>query len=248
MHGILAMGATHLSRLCPSRQAHYVTLAARNHDTALPGFQSALENINPENCHALILYSKSLLWCSLASDVSSKETKIELGTDKWLPQWFYLLRGSCHIAEFFRTMTKDWSHGVHRTNSVFDYSKSPDDEQITALTSQLLLVTQSASCEIVLTALRQAFARAYQHNDNTPFRDAINFWIASLPETYIQSVQKKEPWALVVLAHFCVLFHRSEKVWFMKGHATRLLLSIIEFLDTSWRRFVEWPCQELGIE
>jgi hypothetical protein len=53
MHGILAMAATHLSRLRPSRQCHYAMIAASKHSVSIPEFRSALGSINERNCDAV---------------------------------------------------------------------------------------------------------------------------------------------------------------------------------------------------
>lgn len=249
MHGMLAMAATHLSQLRPSRQAYYAMLSAKNHENALPEFRLALQDINSKNCHALIAYSKALVWCLMASDESSSQMRVAPGVEcGWLPQWFPLLRGSCQIVEYSRTWIKEGPHVLQKLDSTVDYSETLGYRQISTLMSQLLPLTESLSCEIVLIALRESFVRASIHHHNTPFRNAINFWIGSLPDEYVVLLQKKEPWTLVALAHFCVLVHQCEFVWFMKGHATRLLLSIVECLDSTWRCYVQWPCKELGID
>lgn len=243
MHGILAMAATHLSRLRPSRQAYYAALGAKNHDQALPRFQSTLREMNSENCHALIFYSKSLVWCSMAS---GEHRDVDAGSN-WLPQWFYLLRGSCLIVKSSKIWLEDGPFRSHKLDDFVNHEESPDDERIRALLSQYSFLNESMLCKTVFLALREAFTRASMHQHNTPYRNAINFWISSLPNEYVSLLQTKEPWALVVLAHFCVLLHRSESVWFMKGQAARLMSLIVEFLDSNWRQLVQWPCQEIGI-
>lgn len=249
MRGVLAMAAIHLSRLRPSRQEHYAMMAAQHHSKAFPEFQSALQNITEENCHALISFSKRLLWCSMAREESSDGRRVaSKGADSWLPSWFHLLRGSCYLVEFARPWIEGDVNICPPAESPVDYSETSAHQQVVSLMSELLPMAQSTSCETVLTALQESFARAAMRHQNTPYRHAINFWVGSLPDDYVESLQKKEPWALVVLAHFCVLFHRSETVWFMRGHAMRLMLSITECLDPSWKRFIQWPCEELGIE
>lgn len=56
---------------------------------------------------------------------------------------------------------------------------------------------------------------------------------------------KEDPLALIVLAHFCVLFHRSETHWFMKGNGARLLQSISERPDIRWHEYHKWPLEDI---
>lgn len=248
MHGILAMAATHLSRLRPSRQKHYSVAAARHHENGLPDFQSALQDINRTNCHAVMSFSKTLLWCSIANGGSYNEQRNSSSRENWLPQWFHLLRGSCLVVETSRPWIQDGPHVLYDLDDTADCSKNPDVQQISKLMSQVPQLTDHPLCMTVLAVLRESFARASMHHHSTPVRNAINFWISSLPDEYIELLQGKELWALIVLAHFCVLFYRFETAWYMKAQATRLMLMITESLDPTWKRWIEWPGQEVGIE
>lgn len=248
MRGILAMGATHLSRLRPSRQAHYDLLAASNHTKALPNFRSGLRNMNSENCYPLIVYSKSLVWCSMASDPSAASTEsAKRSSTTWLPHWFTLLHGSCVVVETSRRLLTTRPPMVQTSDDQLDDIETPDDNQFLTLHAQLLRQNAPVLSQTILLKLREAFVRASLPKQNTPYRNAINSWFGSLPDQYILSLQQKEPWALILLAHFCVLLHRSETVWIMKGHAMRLLLLIDELLSDEWKEMISWPCIEVGI-
>lgn len=60
-------------------------------------------------------------------------------------------------------------------------------------------------------------------------------------------VKVDEIWTLTVLPYFCVLVHRSETVWFIKGHGIALLLSIRERFDPYWHKFLAWPEKQIDI-
>lgn len=78
-----------------------------------------------------------------------------------------------------------------------------------------------------------------------PLRNAINYWAGALPNDHIAFLQKEDPLALIVLAHFCVLFHRPETHWFMKGNGARLLQSISERPDIRWHEYHKWPLEDI---
>lgn len=247
MRGILAMAATHLGRLRPERQSHYIMLAAMNHDISLPEFQSALQHISAENCLAVISYSKCLLWCSIVGNGSSKSTiTISETKTSWLPQWFDLLRGSCLIVESCRAWIKGGPHVMPRLGATVDCAANSDDAHIRTLISDLQVLPECSSWMTVFDSLRDAFALASMRHLNTPTRNAINYWIGSLSDDHIKSLQEKEPWALVALAHFCVLLDRLETESFPDGHAKKLMLIITESLDVHWKRYIRWPCEEIG--
>lgn len=252
------MAAVHLSRLRPSQEDKYSTIALRYQSQALPVFNASIQNINEQNCHAVIAFSKGILWSAFASPqgLGSDLKSTNFGRD-WLPNWFYLLRGSCLIVEAAAPWIRDGPHRqlVDDLEKPIDYTISLDDSRILAMICQVMLLegseidrVENEVRECVLSKLRDSFARAAASDENTPLRNAINGWIGSLPEEYMILLQRKEPWALIALAHFCILVHRSETVWFMKGQGTRLILLILENLDDKFNSWIRWPCQELGIE
>lgn len=248
MRGILAMAAVHLSRLRPEYQAYYEMIATKHHNNAMSDFRSALQNINQANFEALISFSKGLLWSSLAKDPKSSGLKSTESTeDNWLPQWFHLLRGSCSIVESSRVWITKGPHLRANLDITLAYLQDTAVAQISTLISNLQNMTESPLCTTVLSALRESFARACIKSINTPYRSAINFWIASLPDEYYVLLQKDEPWALVALSYFCVLLYHSEPTWFIRINTTNLLLSITNRLDCAWQGFVEYPCSQLGI-
>ncbi|KAB8349826.1 hypothetical protein FH972_023839 [Carpinus fangiana] len=248
MRGLLAMAATHLSRLQPASQPHYAMMAARHQSASISDFRAAVPHLNHDNYQALIAYAKSLLWCAFATDEGS-EGQGAPETNDWLPRWFWLLHGSCQIVESARPWIDSGPHALYKPDRrISDISPSPDDHHIKEIMDQTLLrIGPNALCSSVFSSLREAFARASMHHENTPLRNAMNTWAGSLPYSYIQSLHKEEPWALVALAAFCVLVDRSETVWFMKGHAKPLFISIVDRLNGTWRQCVEWPIQELGV-
>lgn len=250
MRGILAKAAVHLSWLRPTQQQHYTLLAARHHGRALPEFRSTLQRLDAHNYSAVIAYSFSLVWCAFARHtMSSTDGLISQNPrkDDWLPEWFSLLRGSCVLVNSCRVWIKTGTHVLPELGDSFSSSQSLDNDRILDLTIRLVPLSEPSLCEKVLSTLRHSFALASMHDQNTPLRNAVNFWIGALPDQYLILLKGGEPWALVVMAHFCVLVHRSETRWFMKGHAAQLLQKIVERLGNSWEEYLQWPCEEVGV-
>lgn len=66
MRGILAKAAVQLSWLRPARKELYLLLAGKHHNATLPELRSALQHMDRDNCYALIMYAKDLVWYSFA--------------------------------------------------------------------------------------------------------------------------------------------------------------------------------------
>ncbi|MCJ1242040.1 hypothetical protein MMC14_010047 [Varicellaria rhodocarpa] len=252
------MVAVHLSRLRPSCSEEYLLIARRHQGVALPAFRTATHDINEKNCHALVAFSKGLLWAAFAS-LHEPDSDIPLdgdGSEDWLPQWFHLLRGSCLLVNGAHKWIKEGPYVclVNYLGQSLDHTPCPcpDDEHIMPFISYLTTMLMNPLLDVerhelgvevnVALHLRDSFTRTSIPNQNTPLRNTINAWMSSLPQDYIQFLRERKLRSLVILAYFCVLIHRSETVWFMQGNAERLLVSILRRLDNRHREWIAWPC------
>jgi hypothetical protein len=73
-------------------------------------------------------------------------------------------------------------------------------------------------------------------------------WPITIPEAYIEMVQQRNPAALVLLAHFCILLKRCGARWWIEGKAEELLAKITRVLEGAdgWLQWIEWPMREVG--
>lgn len=250
MHGILAKAAIHLSRLRPARQRHYFLLAAKHHGHALPEFRSALQEINEDNYSALITYSFTLVWCAFAGypvSFASEGVLQSIGGVRWLPGWFCLLRGSCLIVQSCAAWNRSATHVPPQADDWSTFLRSHDNHRLNVLRADLMSTSQAPTYGRILSILHHSFILASMHHQNTPLRKAINFWVGNLPSEYFRELQREDPWALVLMAHFCIIVHRSETRWFMRGQAAQLLQAIVDRLHGSWHRHILWPIEAVGL-
>ncbi|KAI9701736.1 MAG: hypothetical protein M1820_006364 [Bogoriella megaspora] len=255
MHGILSMAAVHLARIRPARQEEYLLIASRYQNLALPAYRSAVQHLDARNCHALVAFSKGILWSAFAYPpcIVSPGFAIDVDEDgDWLPNWFHLLYGSCMLVKAARGWIEAGPH-PHLVNLLIaplEPAVDSDTQHILDFVAHLNMIsgdvgeTESLTIEIETDAalrLCNSFAIAAMSDQNTPLRNAVNAWIESLPPAYLTMLQNKNPRSLVILAFFCVLIQRSETVWYMQGNAKRLLLVIEQNLDSSYMPWIHWP-------
>ena len=243
MRGILAEAAVHLSWLRPAQKAHYTTLAAKHHSLAIPEFRSAMATVHQGNYRALVEYAFTLVWCSFAW-FDAFSARDALLSDNWLPNWFHLLRGACLVVSRPPQAKYGPSTADESFATAMDFLSHNDFYHLSMLELELLPLVNSPISGEVLAILKHSFALASMRHVNTPLRLAMNFWVGSLPDTFIDLLHKKEPWSLVVLAHFAILVKRSETRWFMQGHGLVLYRLATEPLSEYWTGFLRWPSQE----
>lgn len=76
-------------------------------------------------------------------------------------------------------------------------------------------------------------------------------WPIVIPDAFIDMVQAHNPYALVLLAHYCILLKRNDSRWWIEGKAEELLHKIRILLDREagaerWEDWILWPVAEVG--
>lgn len=71
-------------------------------------------------------------------------------------------------------------------------------------------------------------------------------WMQSIPAQFIELVRARQPFALVLLAHFAVVLHSLRGHWWMGDWGMRVLESIGQSLDPEWRPYLCWVVDATG--
>jgi len=102
-----------------------------------------------------------------------------------------------------------------------------------------------------LFLLRRVFVVTVADNGIEPQAATLS-WPIVIPDAYIEMVRQRNPQALVLLAHYCLLLKRVDDRWWIEGKAEELLGKIARVLVASeegaeWERWIEWPVREVGV-
>ena len=71
-------------------------------------------------------------------------------------------------------------------------------------------------------------------------------WIWFIPSRFIELMRIREPFALVILAHFAVIMHSLRGHWWMGEWGSRVLEVIGQTLDAEWRQSISWVIDATG--
>ncbi|KAL1969762.1 hypothetical protein VTN77DRAFT_8315 [Rasamsonia byssochlamydoides] len=253
MHGILALSALHLIQLNrgSDRCKDYVELATSHQSLALALFRKELNNINPSNCQAMFAFSSIATVLAFAFAQSTGVQSLPPIDE--MVQIFNLCRGIHGILETAR----EWIKGSWVSSLLaFGWSTKPGclpQEVCDKIASIFKLnadlertgfsVEEQAACEHAISELSVSFEKIYSGLDSvTVFR-----WPVVLKPLYISLLRDRRPMAIVVLAHYCILLHTLDNRWWLKGWTHQLLHSIYSLLDSSWREFIRWPIEAIGL-
>jgi len=266
-HGLLACSALHLAHLNPkARQRHQLTAAYYQHK-ALPEFRLAIGNVNESNCNALLAFSQLLIIHCFAAD-EQDETLFLVGAreEAGLPDWLQVIRGSCSLFgdswEVIRNgaLMPLVTEGLWNQHDLPRLTKSKYAARLDVLvnmpfsgkgpTTNGVNDKNFSSLAGAFVKLHEAFAIAEEARAESKYTlwTAVHSWPAQVPQEYLDLLKDRDPIALILLAHFCILLEPFESDWCFTGFRKRLLSRIYKKLDPEWRQWLRWPLEEIGLQ
>lgn len=246
MQEILALSALHLSVLHPAQQEFYHHQASGLQTCALTIFDGSHLVVDDENCVSIALFSFLSAIHSLCGVVSSLNNDYSNFLNSFI-HCFDLHRDlrprlraiKSHALRLLQQLELQEALAAgeekHNTN---DMIGKECDELRALLSSADLGPASMAICEIAIDHLQRTFDREHMSNgrDNT-----FASWPILVPTEYMNLVIKRNPEALVILAHYAVLLHAHRRDWFI-GEAGRYLIhEISRHLGSYWDNWMAWP-------
>lgn len=101
--------------------------------------------------------------------------------------------------------------------------------------------------ETTLQMLKSVYSLTLMQNDISII-SATMAWMTLVPEEFILLVEDRIPEALLILASYCVILKKMDDVWWCRGIANNLLMTLIKFLGGEkgrWKRYLRWPIEEV---
>lgn len=253
---ILSLSANYIAMSYPDSRESFGIEAARYRDLAMKALGKTVKEVNNDNFFAVFNFTRLITLCCLAG---IQLNKLEAAADDTaptsvLPEWFPIqhqgkalvwpYRGSGRI---IRAMHGPWeSLTLSNAMPEYDLSNNPYDERLHELEIALKFITDTTvdpSCVDALNILRRVWTTPYRDEGNA-FRDMALMWPTRVPAVYLELVESGDPVALIIMAHYWVLWSLSEAhYWYMKGHAETMLLRIVQKLDPQWQSWIEWPIE-----
>ncbi|OBR06943.1 Fungal Zn binuclear cluster domain-containing protein [Colletotrichum higginsianum IMI 349063] len=269
LHQLLAFSAYHLAYLQPDCRHAYLMQAAQHQNDAINGMRGTLlGTISPINCHALFASSIFLTLSAFATYPSYEKYNPTFSPVESMLDIFTLSDG---MSAILRSSDDDIRKGPLREIFV----RSPGDTtptnvepslqplfdrlpRLSARLSDMLGATAGTggregkyTITSSIIALSESVAKVSTINIMSApaeFR-AVFMWPVLLSTDYMDMLRLRQPAALVVLAHYCVIIHLAEPFcWFLTGW-TRALLSVIseQLTGTPWEELVMWPIEIVGL-
>lgn len=261
LRGILAVSAFHMAHAHPDRKAEYTLIGTTHQTIGLSEFQETLAHVDESNCHALFAFSCLLIVLAFASN--RKDKPVDFNQD--VLNWFYLLRGANIVlnlhhdtirCSFLKPLLDEMAH--MDTTAAYRF---PDTDQITKLyricTSDDHDKETSQAYDLAIHSLLSTFVQASllrTRGDGTVLASFV--WPLNLSPRFLDLLGEKQPAAMIILAHYCVLIYWSEGKaaskalddnWFIEGWSRYMLEAIRETVPEEWQEHLEWPLRTVPV-
>lgn len=274
LSGIQAISALHLSTVQPHRKQTLQASAVALATSALPSFRASMNHPTPSSIHAIFAFAGSLVFYIMASpDFQHGGRKVDRcrlpSREDDQPHWFQTMRGLMVIllsnydeiikgplsplvveATLHKIDQKDppgktYDEELAKLEALFPLSPSFSPNSHAAPTYSLSNEKRKDEiCMEALAKLRRVSALAHSKAKTLHIKTSIHMWAGSVSQEYVELLYAKDPRALVLLAHYCVLLKKNDKIWYLRGLGPGLLENIRLALGEEWQPWIQWALDQ----
>jgi hypothetical protein len=257
MHALLALSASHLSYLRTEEHQRYATLSSHHQNLVLTAFRSIMLDVTAENCTAVFAVAAILSILSLTAislPVNKQPGHLEASVDDIL-QSFIFTRG---VRDVLRPAW-GWIRAspvsvVIEGNILPNYDDFDLPPPIRVRLGDLKHMLETlcdrsvpSALTIALSELEKVFKDILFLNTGTELEMGVIIkWMAAVPSDFILLIRSRNTAALILLAHFVILFDLLKTKWHLHDWSKRSLHAIkSEVSEREWR-WLAWPEEQLG--
>ena len=250
LHTILSLSALHLAHFKKGHRDYYLELAHYHYNIALPTATSLLEAFSEKTCSALYMFSSLCTLFTLG--MGPKPGDFLVFGEYGVAEWLVLFRGLRTILESHPGVLENSELSPMFSISIRQVNQPPSNSQQLQTLQRLIIDTapEGRDVQVYLTALEE-LSRSFpstsipgQGSQTSP--QIIFVWLYRLSDDFMQRLQQRDPIALVIFAHFCVLLNNLSSFWWVNGWVEHLLSAIYRSLDVEHQMWMSWPMEEIG--
>lgn len=253
MHGLLALSS--LDRACGSGgrvREERVRIAQQHQNRAIGGLSAVRrleDNRSLSTCNAMFALACVMIYYDLALPLLTDPAEGRSALDEFCRVLERVCESIVVMAEVIDRVRGGELCPLIREDGV--RPKMPDTSRLAIQSLRRrnrILATrdkthETDTYETTIQHLSTALERLAEGGELTVI--AIR-WIWFIPTRFIELVRIREPFALVILAHFAVIMHSLRRHWWMGEWGNRVLQDIGQTLDAEWRQSIDWVIDATG--
>ncbi|KAJ5310093.1 RTA-like protein [Penicillium atrosanguineum] len=257
LHLILALSALHLAHEQPILRVQYLQQADDHFTFGIRSVTSVLSQLNAENCQKV--YMSAILICFIYFGRGPRPKEYLIFSTSGPAEWLTLMHGvrlivQTHRAKVFSGLlepkSNEQSHDLTTEMRNELHEHTVHTEAVQRLVERDISNKEDrgkylAAIENLLEIMRGVYERRSAGSSGVDLMDLLIGWVYRLSEEMVGSLERKEPYALVILAYWAVLLKYMDSAWFMSGWAEHVLSGISTCLDEEFCPWIEWPMKQV---
>ncbi|KAF2716829.1 hypothetical protein K431DRAFT_323546 [Polychaeton citri CBS 116435] len=258
MHSILALSAIHIAKQRPAESVKYQDICAKHQSVALERVHELIPNMNADNANAIFAFSASVSAISLARATLIAEQRMapyHISMDE-VAETILLTQG---VRSIVRRAYQWVRHGP--LDELLNGFATPEGadvgievyDRFEALNKMLDSfcgdVETLRLCREASDNLLDSYKCVRWHAAENDLESGIVVrWIAMADQSLARLIQNHHPPALVLLAHYVVLFVTMRSGWFIHDWPQYVFRGIEMAIDPDFSEWLEWPRQQFESE
>jgi hypothetical protein len=239
-----------------AKQDQYLVAATSYHNSGISAFREDLVKITEANCENLLVASTLIIGISFAElcdgvRLSSPSSKGSGDVSRWpVTRWHVLIRGVKTVLEGSWQWLQYGPLAVFlskpRTMEDIESSIAGVDPDVTLWLDRLCFTFTRHSepevsrvCIAAIELMRKTWGAVASGLDLA----VAFFWAALVEDEFMALLDAGQSEALLVLGAYCVLIHKMEWYWWIRGWPRNMLRIIEGLVDEKWKSWLEWPVE-----
>ncbi|PVI02600.1 hypothetical protein DM02DRAFT_589269 [Periconia macrospinosa] len=252
MQAVLALAALHLSRLDQSLKEDYVRQVEFHHNAALSQFRNEIHNVEEFNFQAVLFFTFVMFPLSWAFRIHPQGDP-EYMLDSII-QNINLTRSTRPLViKFYQPMLhSEIGRLVPRETREIDWEHEPRPAETELIQ---LRIFSEATQHVYPPDINEAYTKAIQLLEKifaassrvgTAHSDSLlKIWAHFITPRFLELLTDRQPGALIIFAHYGVLFCRTRNYWFFEGVAQQILHITDVLVPSESKSWLVWPREQI---
>lgn len=252
---LLAFSAMHLAHKVPERAASYRHQATELQTRGLAYFTKETEHVGAGDVNSAgprFLFATLLSLHTLAETMTYHRAEFDFFLDRFI-ECMKLHRGILYIVrpqlQLLMQTELEPIIALSQIQLPRDPHRGTECEPLIALVESArdLPPATSHACHEAARLLQWAFDLSGRL-PNPDIPHAVSGFSVVVPPEYLDVLGERCPEALVILAYYAVLLHRTRRYWICGGNGAFMIRAIAHHLGPRWHEPMRWPLEVLERE
>lgn len=261
LHLLLALSALHMGHEEPALRDQYLQKADDHFTFGVQSVTAVLSELNADTCQKV--YISAVMICFAYFGRGPRPREYLVFSDNGPAEWLVLMHGVKLILESHHSKVFSGILEPRPSSDISNMSPSMKNElqkhiaQVQGLQRFVDLqhswdagdrVIYVSAIDNLTSTLEEVYQKRSLRKPAVSLMHILIGWLYRLPRDFVAQLERKDPLALVILAHWAGLLKYMESVWFMKGWGEHVLNGVCAFLPADLWGWIEWPMEHVQVE